>query len=705
MKPEKKLITQIPFLLLLLNIIFISSFLIGNVDAMLLRNISGIVLVIFSPGYLILRIMDIELDNLKYLIVSVGLSLFFLMSFGLGINFVYPIFGYRTPLSENSIVFSIFFVLLILIAFSIKKENKFPISLISKVKDSKFILLLSFFPLLAFFGAKLMNLCQINALNILLIISLSIVPFLVVYYCYFQNAYKNDEHILIYSLFVVSLSLFLYTSLTSNYLFGSDIHADFLVCRKTWEEGIWGPSTPHTGKRYDMLGITILPTIISKVSGINPIWIYKTIYPIFAALIPVSLFGVYQHTFREKIAFLSSFLYTSLYAFYWNFWNSPRMMLAVFFFSLFLLSSYKLNMKRKGRLISISFLFGMVWSHYGTTYFYIPTLLLSIFVAYFLTKSKKNWMSNILKKRNLGLLCIFTFFWYYYPIKPGPFTHPLMRNIRILIHEAGSFLNPASTRGVTMASEVGLRQGILHNITTYLILAILFFAGIYLLKIVIDRLRERKIKHNLEFTSISLISGVTGAAIILYPRAPFTLGRPLLLIMIFLAPFGLTGMGKLITFLFSSSPNTRKSIYLFFSLFLSLFLLLNSGVIYKIGGEKSNLALDRSTYPPAVFKMEEYRSAIWSKKLCEKNIPVYGDRQTKYLRKDVGIRKTFHFARSGDFPNKFYIYLREVNINERLFAEKKQLSSLENEIIYEKLLISSKVYSNSKSEIYLFKQS
>jgi len=91
-----------------LTIIFlISADLSVLLDIPVFRQILGFILLAFVPGMLFLCILKPDkLDMADKFVLSVGLSISFIMGVGILINTLYPRFGYETPLSLISLLIS-----------------------------------------------------------------------------------------------------------------------------------------------------------------------------------------------------------------------------------------------------------------------------------------------------------------------------------------------------------------------------------------------------------------------------------------------------------------------------------------------------------------------------------------------------------------------------------------------------------------------
>lgn len=98
-------------------------------DIPIFRQFLGFAFFTIVPGLLILYILKLNrLGLTEKLVLSVGLSISFLMFAGLAINWIYPFFGYNTPLSTNSLIisFSIILLILVVIAYLRNRDTSFP---------------------------------------------------------------------------------------------------------------------------------------------------------------------------------------------------------------------------------------------------------------------------------------------------------------------------------------------------------------------------------------------------------------------------------------------------------------------------------------------------------------------------------------------------------------------------------------------------
>ncbi|MFQ6067364.1 MAG: hypothetical protein ACE5K3_08815, partial [bacterium] len=125
-------------------------------DVPLLRQLLGFFFFTTIPGFVILHIFKLDrLPLTEKVILSVGLSISFLMFFGLLLNGALFTLGYSTPLSMTSLIISFSVILFILSLIGYKTNGDFAVGLSGlkfSIREKAFLLLPAFFPFLSIFG-------------------------------------------------------------------------------------------------------------------------------------------------------------------------------------------------------------------------------------------------------------------------------------------------------------------------------------------------------------------------------------------------------------------------------------------------------------------------------------------------------------------------------------------------------------------------
>ena len=405
------------------------------------------------PGLLVMLILKIkELKFWEYLVYTIGLSISFLMFLGLAVNWILPVMHFTNrPFTPPSILFSFDIILLIfgIIAYIRNKNLSYIIK--SPKLDSLnkvFFLTPLIFLFLSILGAIILNNGGSNNLTMAMLLGVATYVFFVVL---LHN--KLNEHVFPWAIVIMSFSLLLMFSIRSWHLSGWDIHQEYYVFQLTKNNFHWSINS-----FYDVynacLSITIFPTIISNVSGINDDYIFKLIYPLIFGFIPLCVYLLIKRVAKLSIiTFLSCIFFLIQPSYFIGFTMVLRQGIAFLFLGLLLIIIFDQKFESLNKKILFYILcFSMIVSHYSTTY---VTISMFSFV-YLLTKlsqilkCKETVFLNNLNKtlgpestaKNISFLMIavmsiFTFYWYGMANATGnnilSFTHSIFINSRNII--------------------------------------------------------------------------------------------------------------------------------------------------------------------------------------------------------------------------------------------------------------------------------
>jgi uncharacterized membrane protein len=307
----------------------------------IMRQLIGFIYLTFVPGILILRIIRLhKLGNIETLLYTVGLSIATLMFTGLFMNTVYPFFGISGPISITPLILTISILVLILCILSYVRDKDYSNPSFIDVGEilAPSVLFLCLIPFLAIFGMYLVNFHHDNILLIFLIAIIALIVILIVFGKFIpKNLYPL-------SVFIIAISLLYHSSLISMYLWGWDIHGEYYLCNLVKMSGVWDSTMP--GGYNAMLSIVILAPIYSIISNMDITWVFKIIYPMLFALVPLGLYRVFQKQTDDKIAFLSCFFFVSLFTFYGEMLALARQQIAELFLVLLVLLMIDKNMDR-----------------------------------------------------------------------------------------------------------------------------------------------------------------------------------------------------------------------------------------------------------------------------------------------------------------------------------------------------------------------
>jgi len=395
--------------------LFIAWLLAANLSYLFLSNPLGwfITLAFFLcvPGYLLLRLLNrSNLEGLLALSFSVGLSILLLMAAGLLLNMTF-IAGVRQPLSTPNVFIVLDAMSLMLIVFSKGrlKDMKLPVFKRPTLTASTVIILCTIMPILAAMGAIRLNNYASNILTLLLFALIATVFVWVASNSKLKNLFP-------YVLFSMAFAVLLSTSLRGWYNTGHDVQTEFLAFQLTAQKAHWSISTFRNAYNA-CLSITILPTIILKLTNISAIYVFKVVFQaIFAfSLIPIYLFMGKVST--KKVAFLGSFVFIALPAFLNDMPMLNRQEIGILFFALLMLAGFAKEAKLSSqarKLLIILLLIGLIFSHYSSMYIAIALLSIAGLVYWILRKIYNGDDENIHPLINVRLIVIaflLTFCW------------------------------------------------------------------------------------------------------------------------------------------------------------------------------------------------------------------------------------------------------------------------------------------------------
>jgi uncharacterized membrane protein len=339
-------------------------------DIPCLRQIVGFLLVTFVPGILLLRIFKIHnISIIESLLYSVGLSLAFAMAVGVVANFALPPLGIPHPitLAPLTITFTALLLLLCFLAYVRDKDFQ-PVK--SPHKSNEVVTKQGFFstinpfllaillPIIAALGANLANSYHNNFLIFVLIFIVIVITALVAF-----NKFIPPR-VYPFMVFMMAVALLYQTTLISDYVVGSDIHLEYRFANLVLETGYWDATISWVTN--SCLSIVILAPVYSLFMKTGVGWLFKAVYPLMFALVPLAIFYILQLQIKARYAFLTALFFLTMPMFFMDLAQLVRQQVAEFFFALviLLMIDRKLTMLPK-TILAIIFSFGIAVSHYG----------------------------------------------------------------------------------------------------------------------------------------------------------------------------------------------------------------------------------------------------------------------------------------------------------------------------------------------------
>jgi len=331
-------------------------------DIPVLRQIISFAFLTFIPGILILKILRVHnIGIMESLAYSVGLSLAFIMFSVALINFVFPLMGISRPISLLPITATLAVLTLILMAIAYVRDKGFIRQDEAKPREKIYlpaVLFLILLLLLTVLSVALIDAYQNNILLLVCIIAIAAVVGLAAFGKFIRPS--------IYPLavFIIGICLLYQTTLMSPYLIGTDIHTEYQFYRLVADNGFWDASIPSTVN--SCLSISMLAPVYSLLLNIDGIWIFKAIYHLLFALVPLILFHIFSQQISPKKAFLAVFFFMAVPTFMLEMIALCRQQIAELFLALVILLLVDRRLSTGPKLtLAIIFAASTIVSHYS----------------------------------------------------------------------------------------------------------------------------------------------------------------------------------------------------------------------------------------------------------------------------------------------------------------------------------------------------
>lgn len=548
------------------------------------RQITGFIYFTFVPGFIIIKLLNIkDINKLETILLSIGLSIAFLMLTGLLIDIFYLISKIPEPLSLMPLtaIMNIITFIGTLLTYLREEGVKLEIKSLHWPQVSMLLILL---PILGLIGAMWVNIYENN---LILIVTIIIIALIFIFGIASQRTFPQR----VYPLAILMIALFLlyHSSLISRYLvpFGSDNPMEYYVAGITQRSAYWSPNLTFLGdvgygygRLYQMLSVTILPTVYSTLLGIDLTWVFKLLYPLIFSFVPLGLYRFWQSNVGGKRAFLAAFLFMAQATFYTEMLGLERQMIGELFFVLLLLVIFHEKMKPLSKAVCfIIFSIALVTAHYALA----EIFLFFIFFAL---------IYSIFRKRTTGSVSVFMvvfffivmFSWYIFTSGSATFDSFVSFG-NYVYSQLGNFFNPSS-RGETVLQGLGLQApptvwNTISRVFAYLTEAFIVFGFI---GIITGRLN---IQFKRDYFILTLIAVAFLAALVAVPSLANTLNmtRFYHILLFFLAPLCVLGAELLV----KPIAKRRSEIYASILLIVVLvpYFLFQIGLVYEVTGSQS----------------------------------------------------------------------------------------------------------------------
>lgn len=688
---------------IVLQVSILSLFFLDNlgINLVIFQELISIIYLLFIPGFLILRFLKLnEIDSIESILYSLGLSISVLMFIGLAINLIYPILGIKNPLSFESLFLTIngFTVIVLILTFkktrSLNKSSFFEKD-IFKYPIFYFLMIL---PFISIIGAYIMNILGINTLLLVLILLISLIPIIVAWDKFIPPSLYG------YAIFMISISLLLHNSLISFNLWGWDIQQEYYLSNLVIMGGSWNHQIPDLYN--SVLSIVMLAPVLSIFSGINLTWIYKIIYPFIFAFVPLGLYKIFKGQTNSKIAFLGAFFFMSFFVFYQEMLQVARQEIAELFLVLLLLLILNNDInKMKKAILLLIFGSALVVSHYGLSYIFIGMMLgawiftdiLQRRTSKFPKNSLLNDRTKIISSTIVLFLIVTSISWYMYISNASSF-EVVVKLISHIFGSLNEFMNPESAQGYAVITSS--TKTVVGQFNKILQIAAQAFIVIGVISVIFNYMKINLKKEYLGFIIVSVL--ICFLAIFApYLASSLNTSRLYQISLIFLSVFCIIGGMATLKIISRSSLSLNKSLKIM-SLFLTIFLLLNTGFVNQIFNEPVSISLTNNVDYPKFSQNEAFGANWLFINSNHENNSYADDFRNQLLQSYFGSSvRTLDYL--NVLPDNSYLYLGNLNIQNNTLAIRVR-NGVSHDISYNDPHVfinrSNEIYDNSGSEIF-----
>ena len=581
-------------------------------DIPVVRPVLGFVSLTFLPGFLLVLTLKLtKTESLEKMLISVGLSIAFLMFIPFLMNLVYPGLGISRPISLVPITatFSLLLGALTIIAY-----QRGALELRVTSRDARIVIDQIVSPpllgaalilVLGILGGVAAQFYYNTLFSLVAMLGIAVAVILIA-----TNRIASERFYPFYIL-AIALALLYSQALASPNLFGSDIHYELYIAELVKSAGYWNPSyslgSSILGDYAAMFSVAFLPNAYSIVLNVSTVSVYKLIFPVIFAFVPLGLYQLYRTQIgnrftllsTNKFAFLSAFVFMSFYAFLAVMLTLPRQQIAELFLVLVALLITKVDLRNaKTSGLLLVFLVSVVVSHYATAYLFL-LMLATVWVGIVIGSRNSRSSAPAISFVILVFFIITTLGWYLYAISGAPFESLLSTIVNSYQAAFTGLFAVSQNLGVATAVGVGIYQvPFTHTLARYWQIGtqVLVLGGLAYVVLL-----RNKLKINRVFLLFSFASFLILAAVIILPFAGGTLGSPRIysLALIFLAPFCLIGLGVITDSLsnwFGANEDVAHKLKLAAVIGLLVpYFLFSSNAIFELTERPSNFL--SSSYP------------------------------------------------------------------------------------------------------------
>jgi len=371
------------FFLILASLVLVDVVIV--LDIPFVRPICGFLFFTIVPGLLIIYTLRLsKIDAVKIGVMAVGLSLLFLIFAALFFNEVYSAVGITDPLSVLYLIPSLSFVVLVLaiVAYGLNRADR-PFVIVPNLASLNangalpLLLIPTLFPFFAVFGTYVMNTLQNNSILIALLL---LIPSYVVALVILQARRNIPQVVFPVTILMISCALLLGHGLTSNYLLGADVQAEYFAYQQVISSQHW---TFISNEVFSAtIGTSLLPAVYQLITGVSGFYMFKVVFQLICSVTPLVVYVIARKYLTTVYAFLASFFFMAQLQFIANIQSAIREELALLFLALAFMVLLADDLGKERRtLLFLTFAGSAILTHYTTGLVLILTLLIAYGIA------------------------------------------------------------------------------------------------------------------------------------------------------------------------------------------------------------------------------------------------------------------------------------------------------------------------------------
>ena len=330
-------------------------------------------LVFTVPGVLALRAIRVSEEAVvSYPLYIPAAALFVVMAGGLAGDLLGPMLGAAKPLQGDTVAVATLAISLVLWLIGLARSDAARVPWRTLFARPSLLAPLAL-PALAAAGALLLTNGHGSSVAKLAAI---LTPCGLLLCLAFAN-HLTRAHVAVL-LFACSLAAEWAFSIRSQEIVGFDISTEIHIAQHTEALGIWR-SVHHNDAYGAMLSITVLPSALAALTGCSPLIAFKVLFPVLAALLPVSVFLVAERFMRRPFAAGAAALIVVQSYFFQLMPQLARQEIGLVFFAVLVAALLDARLRRGPRLAIVAAMAaGLIVSHYSSAYLAIPTIVIAL---------------------------------------------------------------------------------------------------------------------------------------------------------------------------------------------------------------------------------------------------------------------------------------------------------------------------------------